>query len=260
METAHRLPRFFVLWSTLVWVVAWGLWFAVYHAIAPVPPSPVDLRADPDRILAYTKQLTLIAAVVGPLYRGVGIALQAAVVRAVIRMRPLEWVAWSVLLVIAYVAIDTVLNVLSTLLVMALPFLAIEIFGSEFGNVRGLFAARDVFRIAAGLVSGLVFAAVFAARQSTVLRRGGHDAAARAWRRSAASGWAIVAFASVLAVILSDVARLLDVEPLVAPFRQGLAVAAQASVGLLTGLALKHIVEAAPAPAEATPAPVDIEA
>ncbi|MGE3856586.1 MAG: hypothetical protein AB7G21_06495 [Dehalococcoidia bacterium] len=197
-------------------------------------PDPAELRIDPS---AYITKLAVAAAFAGLAFEFVGFGAQWCWLRSVrVYVRGLRWIVGATLVVIAQLLVLGVLQVGSSAVVLLLA--------DDFS-----LGVSRLTRIVSALLAGTAGAWILATVQRRVLRHGGYHSFADAWWRATFQGWLMIAGIGFVA----SLARLVISGTVPAPQPTWLYVVpalSHALPGLVTGLALKRIVEAQDAPSE----------
>lgn len=248
MQQARRLPRFFVLWSALPWVLGEG----VLVVGILVASAELDSSRDPISML-------VVASFYGLLISGVLVAAAVTGATQAWQLRragiPVAWTSWTLATFAGVIAgfigaafAEVPVGLLLTVLLLFVTPHDLAFALAEHSGLMllGLFAVLGAIFICAGLGFGAVLGAV----QSVVLRDAG-IARASSWWWKMALVWTLPA----LALMGPQIALVFLLSPVLVVSLLVPGVVA----GLLTGVALKRIVEAQPAAAPDLEAPATVD-
>jgi len=234
METAHRLPRFFVVVAALVWVAATRVGFAFAEILWWGDP-PAPMAGSSDWVGAYLLYLGVTQIV----YLALGLGAQSLLMRRAGLQVGLWWLGGALLGGVAAGALGEVVGLVFAS--FSLPAVLGLLPHSDLSDARLRFLLRltSLFGALLGLTA---FAVGFAFVQGRLLRSIAGDDIARMWTRSMLRAWlgSAVVTAAFTALRLPSLGLALLIP------------------GLVTGLALKRIVESAPAPPEDVGAPPEM--
>ncbi|MGE3856584.1 MAG: hypothetical protein AB7G21_06485 [Dehalococcoidia bacterium] len=227
MERASRLPRFFVLWSTLIWAMALFCETRLAGAFVPPQGGLSDLSA---LALALATLLSMACAFIS---RVLIAAIPVAVLGILLRHRmPFgQWLRYAMAgaLISAFIGV-----LLSNGLTIAYA-VALVLAGGDRSS------ASELFLILLPRVVGEAgFGFVLGAKQSAGLSAAGYSGTGRLVVASA-TGWGVSAMVAHAYIFPGNLSLVMA---------GALITVASFIPGLVTGLALKRIVEAQDAPSE----------